>query len=235
MNPTGGGVAPLACPNCGAPAQVQPGQTLVTCPYCQRSFELPAAAPPPQIVERVVVVEPAALSPATAGVAPRRRASGCGLVAFVPLLGMAIAGYAVYHAVNPTAALPGAVSALVHPWDGSSPLVCGGDQRIEAHDVRAIFATGTAIDAGGDCHVTCTHCTLQAPVAISAGGDAQIVLVDSRVEGSTQAIVAGGDATVKVTGESSVTGAVVKGGDAQVVVPPRAPAPHAYPARRPAR
>ncbi len=118
---------------------------------------------------------------------------------------------------------------LLGGWSGTAPLLCGGNQSIEASDITAAFSSGSAISAGGNCHVKCTRCRLQAPVAISVGGNAQIMLLDSHVEGSQTGVLAGGNAEVKFLGNSTLAGGVSKGGNAQVLAPPE-PAPVGHPA-----
>ncbi len=109
-------------------------------------------------------------------------------------------------------------------WNGSGPLLCGGNDSYEISGINANLAGGPVINAGGNCHVTCQGCTLRSSVVIAAGGNAQIDLVDSHIEGTDSAIVAGGNAQVRMTGSSTLVGRIVQGGNASITTPPGATA-----------
>jgi hypothetical protein len=115
--------------------------------------------------------------------------------------------------------------------------VCNGNQSIDATGVTATYTSGAAISASGNCRAKCTRCTLKAPIGVAAGGNAQITLVDSCLEGAPNGIVAGGNANVRLLGSSTLGGAVVKSGNAEVIAPPGAPtlSPTGPTPRRPAR
>jgi hypothetical protein len=97
-------------------------------------------------------------------------------------------------------------------WAGSAPLVCGGNDQIDAKGVKATFTSGTAINAGGNCKVTCKDCVIKAPMGVQANGNAQIVLIGGSVEGQT-AVTASGNGKVDVQGNAKVTGAVSQTGN----------------------
>lgn len=107
-------------------------------------------------------------------------------------------------------------------WNGSGPLVCGGNDSFQISGINTNMAAGPIINAGGNCRVTCQGCTLKSSVVIAAGGNAQIDLVDSHIEGSDSAIVAGGNAQVRMTGSSTLVGRIVQGGNASITAPPGA-------------
>jgi hypothetical protein len=182
----------------------------------------------------IIVVAPGDSSPMPSSIA---RGAGFSILSmvFVPLVVLGIAGV-VYFAQRST--LYAGAGLLAGGWSGQTPLMCGGNDSIEAFGISAVFSSGSAIEAGGNCHVKCTRCTLKAPVAISAGGNAQILLVDSHVEGAQTGVSAGGNAEVKFLGNSTLEGTVSRGGNAQVMAPPepvsRAPAAVAAPAPAPA-
>lgn len=227
-------MTPWTCPNCGAPAQVHPGQTVATCAYCKQSFPLAGAAPtpPPQPVQPIIVIAPR--EPAARSIAmPAPRRTGCAAVSgLVPLLVIGIVGLFVYRGMR-------AGSLVAGGWNGSEPLVCGGNDSLEATGVTASYASGAAINAGANCRVKCTRCTIKAPQGVVAGGNAEVDLFDSRIE-APQAIVAGGNAHVRMLGSSSLVGQVIKSGNAEVMAPPGAPtvggpAPSPVPPRRTSR
>lgn len=122
-------------------------------------------------------------------------------------------------------------SSLV--WNGSEPLVCGGNDNISVSGVTANFNAGSAIHAGANCHVRCTDCTLSAPVAIEAGGNAEVVIINGSVKGTTLLADASGNAHVTVTGNVTVAGASKQSGNAKVSAP-SAPAAQPPAAAKPA-
>lgn len=225
-------MTPWNCPNCGAPAQVHPGQTLATCSYCKQSFPLAgnAPTPPPQPVQPIIVIAPGEPSPQSIAM-PVRRGTGCAAVsALVPLLIFGVVGFFVYSGLRTGGVIAGG-------WNGSQPLVCGGNDSVEATGVNVSYTSGAGINAGGNCHVKCTRCTIKAPVGVAAGGNAEVDLFDSRIE-ATEAVVAGGNAHVRMLGSSSMLGQVVKSGNADVTAPPGtptvgSPAPTPVPPHRP--
>ena len=110
----------------------------------------------------------------------------------------------------------------------ASRLVCGGNDNISVSGVTANFNAGSAIHAGANCHVRCTDCTLSAPVAIEAGGNAEVVIINGSVKGTTLLADASGNAHVTVTGNVTVAGASKQSGNAAVSAPS---APAAQPPR----
>jgi len=231
-------MTPWNCPNCGAPAHVYPGQTVATCTYCKQSFPLAGTAPtpPPQPVQPIIVIAPGEPSPRSIAMPVRRTAAGCGVVsALVPLVIFGVVGFFVYSGLRTGGLVAGG-------WNGSEPLVCGGNDSVEATGVTVTYASGAGINAGGNCHVKCTRCSVKGPIGVVAGGNAEVDLFDSRIE-APQAVVAGGNAHVRMLGSSSVVGQIIKSGNADVTAPPGtptlgatppAPAPPAPP-RRPTR
>ncbi len=74
--------------------------------------------------------------------------------------------------------------------------------------------------------MTCQGCTLQAPVVVAAGGNAQIDLIDCHLEGA-EAVVAGGNAQVRFAGNSTVVGKIIHDGNASVTGAPPTSTPAA--------
>ena len=209
---------PWNCPNCGAPAQVHPGEMLATCTYCKQSFPIAGATaptPPPQPVQPIVIIAPG--EPASVPIArAARRGVGCASVsALFPLLILGAVGYFVYGGFRTGGLIAGG-------WNGSTPLICGGNDSVDATGVTVSYTSGAAINAGGNCRVKCTRCTLKAPIGIAAGGNAEIDMIDSRID-APQAIVAGGNAHVRMLGGSSLAGQIIKSGNADVTAPPGTP------------
>jgi hypothetical protein len=210
-------MTPWNCPNCGAPANVYPGQTVATCTYCKQSFPLAGTAPtpPPQPVQPIIVIAPGEPTPQSIAM-PVRRAAGCGVVsALVPLVILGVVGFFVYGGLRAGGVVAGG-------WNGSETLVCGGNDSVEATGVSVSYASGAGINAGGNCHVKCTRCTIKGPIGVVAGGNAEVDLFDSHVE-APQAVVAGGNAHVRMLGSSSVAGQIIKSGNADVTAPPGTP------------
>ena len=100
-------------------------------------------------------------------------------------------------------------------WSGRQPLVCAGDDQIDAYDVKASFGGGTAILASGNCQVTCRNCSLTAATVVQAEGDAHVTLTGGSISGTQASVVVSGDATVDVAG-CGVTGAARKSGDGTI-------------------
>jgi hypothetical protein len=182
----------------------------------------PAWGPPPQQpIPQIVIVAPGETygTPMTATSA----GSFVGMRIMFALLPVGItlivAGIIAFTTMRGVA---GGAGLSLRGWNGSGPLLCGGNDSYEITGVTANLAGGPVINAGGNCHVTCQGCTLRSSVVIAAGGNAQVDLVDSHIEGSDSAIVAGGNAQVRMTGSSTLVGRVVQGGNASVMAPPGA-------------
>ncbi len=139
------------------------------------------------------------------------------------IIALGIGGFTAYTATRATGGtkIAGGLTGF-GGWNGSGPLLCGGNDTFEASGITSRLGSGPVINVAGNCHFTCRNCTLEAPdVVIAAGGNGEIDLVDCKVNGA-QAVVAGGNANVRVTGTSMVTGKVVQGGNASVTIPPGA-------------
>jgi hypothetical protein len=224
----------MNCPNCGGPAQVPAGVATMNCTFCGTSFNVappapppsPYAAPPPawgpppqqsQIPQIVIV------APGESYGTPMATAVGTfvGMRLLFGLLPVAItllvAGIIAFSSMRGMAG--GGLS--LGGWNGSGPLTCGGNDSYQVSGISATIA-GSAINVGGNCHFTCQGCNLKASVVIAAGGNAQIDLVDTHIEGTDSAIIAGGNAQVRMTGSSTIVGRVTQGGNASVILPPGA-------------
>jgi hypothetical protein len=228
----------MNCPNCGGPAQIQPGQTTIPCTFCGRTFQVPPspppyapppspyAAPPPawgppqqQPIPQIVIVAPGE----TYGTPVTAAASFVGMRLLFGLLPVGITLIvAAVIAFSSMRGLAGGGGLSLGGWNGSGQLLCGGNDTVSVSGINTNMAAGPIINAGGNCHVTCQGCTLRSSVVIAAAGNAQIDLIDSHIEGSDSAIVAGGNAQVRMTGSSTLVGKVVQGGNASITAPPGA-------------
>lgn len=241
-------MAAMKCPNCGGPAQVAPGQTTVACTFCGTSFSTappapplappappspygaspygpppPAWGPPPQRpIPQIVVVAPGQSYQAPMAAA----ASFVGMRLLFGLLPVVIilfvGGIIAFTSMRATRGV-GNLGLGLGGWNGSTPLLCGGNDEMQLSGITASFSSGSALNVSGNCHVTCQGCTLRAPVVVAAGGNAQIDLVDCHLEGA-DAVVAGGNAQVRFAGNSTVVGKITQGGNASVTGAPTATA-----------
>jgi hypothetical protein len=187
------------CPHCGLQAQVPPGLSTYLCTYCHRSFDAGAPGPRP-----VVVVHH------TSGWSMYWTIR-LGIFALVALV--SLAGWIYHRATGKRVA--GITDDDDDDWNGSAPLVCAGNDEITASDIKATFTSGSAINASGNCKVTCKSCVIRAPQGIQASGNAQVVLVGGSVEGETS-ISASANAKVDVRGDAKVVGSVAKSGNATI-------------------
>jgi hypothetical protein len=248
-------MSPTACPNCGAPATVAPGASSGMCTFCNRAFDLPRAqppvspyggapppqygapspfgAPPPQPPTFVVVPPGQSYNMAAATVTAASWAGFRLLMAIIPLFVVAMIGGITWFTSTQGGATRGSPMGIGGGWTGGGNLVCGGNDEISASDISST----TGITAGGNCHVTCVRCTIVAPIGVSAGGNAEVDLLDSHVTGTSgEGIVAAGNASVRLTGNSTLVGKVINSGNGSVtapVPPPTAPPPVAPPPAKP--
>jgi len=215
-------VTPINCPQCGAPANVQPGQALYECPYCKRTFQTaqmfgaPAPManpmPPPPQVQQIVIIAPGAHYPDdSAPFAPAPRGGS----AFGWGLGFGLMVFIVGIVVAARFLTTGSGLALLSgfAWDGKETLVCGGNDQITVTGINANL-TGTAIEAGGNCHVKVIDSTLKAGTVVEAAGNADVTFQGGSIEGTT-AVDASGNAHVRFNG-TKVTGPKKKSGNAKV-------------------
>jgi len=247
----------LNCPNCGAPAHVTPGQPPATCTFCNQSFPVPGVAPPvqqPAVIRQIIVMPPEPVARQMAQAVAVSRGFNF-LFALIPVVVIAMGtGISFLTMRRAESTLLGATGGLsitdpfAKDWPAGEPLVCNGNDHVEVTGFTGTFTSGPAISAGGNCHVKCKGCRLKAPSGVEADGNAEIVLIDSSVEGSPVGITANGNADVKLLGTSTLVGKVVKTANGQVTAPPsigtgmsgedagithHAPPQHAQPAAQP--
>jgi hypothetical protein len=218
----------MSCPNCGAPGQAIPGQNLTHCTYCKQAFQTAPFEPPPQPawgpppppmspppVQPILIVPPgetyAAASAVAAGWVGFRL-----VMAIIPIVVIAMVGGILWFSMRTAA--PAGFSGLSTSMGGANPVVCGSNDSVNVTGL-SVSGSGPGITAGGNCHVQCVGCSINAVVGVVASGNADVQLVDSHVAGSAQAIVASGNATVRMTGGSTLSGRVIKTDNATVVAP----------------
>ncbi len=211
----------MKCPHCGAPAQVPPNTQMYTCAYCKQQFDTgwrqPQSFPQKAQQQQIIIVHgPGGRDdddhPRSAAVA-----SGISWLiwAIVMIFVVAVAGGGAFYGFFSKRS--SFASSLV--WDGKSPFQCGGNDDYAVTGVHAEFNAGTAVTAGGNCHFTCTDCSIKAPTAIDAAGNAQVTIVNGTIEGSEFLADASGNAKVNISGNVTAKGPVKQGGNAKVSAP----------------
>jgi hypothetical protein len=208
----------MKCPNCNAPANPAPGQAAYRCGYCGATFDTgyrPPEPPPPQQGPTIIVLGPGHTHEEPDFVMPVRAVtSGIGTIIrlFVILIIVAAAGGFTMISRCSTLA-----SSMV--WDGSAPFSCAGNDDIAVKGVHAQFNAGTAVTVSGNCHFTCTDCTIKAPVAFDVAGNGSVTVVNGNVAGTTMLVDATGNAHVNISGNVVSSGAVHQSGNARVNAP----------------
>jgi hypothetical protein len=104
-------------------------------------------------------------------------------------------------------------------WDGSAPFMCAGNDDIEVKGVHAQFNAGTAVTVSGNCHFTCTDCTIRAPVAFDVTGNGSVTVINGNVAGTAILVDASGNAHVNISGNVVSSGAVRQSSNARVNAP----------------
>lgn len=229
----------LTCPSCGAPPApgfvIPAGRFNYSCPYCRQQSvhgEDPQPQPQAQVPAIIIVQGPGSdfesdyNQAAVANAVVRSSISWIVWVIIVVVVSVGGAGAAFWRTLGKSTML----SSLV--WNGTEPLQCGGNDDISVSGVTATFNAGTAIIAGGNCHVKCTDCKITAPTAIEASGNAQVTCINGFVHGTDMLADASGNARVTISGNVDVTGRVHERANAKVSAPQ--PTAAAAPATTPA-
>ncbi len=206
----------MNCPHCGMQAQIPPGVSPFLCGFCKRSFDVGSGASSGGGGH--VVVYHSGYSSGYSMYWTIRLAA----IAIVALLS---AGGWLYHRMTgkQIAGLTDVDDDGDDAWSGAKPFVCDANDQVTLSGVTATFTAGPAINASGNCQVTCTGCTLRAPIGVQASGNAHVTITGGSLAGET-AIVASVNATVDVRGDAKVSGTVSKTGNATVtgIAPPAA-------------
>ena len=216
----------IECGHCGAPLDCEQGDRIVKCSYCAKSNRVgstrtlhavtpQAWAPPPTWVdprtEQVLRASVGATAAAGAGT------GGCFTAAISSIIVLAVgAGVLV-----PMLAAGGGVSSVFGPrWDGSAPLVCGGNDDLEIEGVTANLPGEVAIRATGNCRVELRDCTIEAGNVVVASGNHDVVFHDCTLVASGNGIEAGGNRRVELrnTTLSAAEIGIVVDGNASAIV-----------------
>jgi len=220
----------MSCPNCSAPAQPATGQQTYRCPYCQTSFATGLAPePPPSALAsapRIVIIATERDDHSHRhSMAPHVTASGVSwitwFIVMIVIVGASGGGWRVFSRRH--------AFALGSAWDGSRPFQCSGNEEVSVENVHAELNAGTAVSVSGNCHFTCTDCTIKAQTVIEAGGNGNVLIVNGTVVGSDTLVDASGNARVNISGNVTASGAVKESANAKVSAPKTTTAPSAAP------
>ncbi len=112
----------------------------------------------------------------------------------------------------------GAPAAPVTPqrWTGEATYECIGNTRAALSGQTITSGASPAIRANGNCQLTLTDMTITAPVVLEVGGNAKVVIVGGALTGGEQAITAGANGKVSVSG-TMITGDVERTGLAEII------------------
>lgn len=142
-------------------------------------------------------------------------AIGCVVILFVVALlgGIGIYAYMEYSGGS------SATAERASSWDGKTPFVCGGNDKVTIEGVSAKLAAGAAVTAGGNCQATLVNVTLEAPIGALAMGNGKITVKGGKVTGSEYAAQAiGANAQIAFTG-TAVSGKTNSLGGAKITGP----------------
>jgi hypothetical protein len=197
---------------------------MFTCAYCKQQFDTgwrpPAAFPQKAVQQQIIIVHgPGSGHRHDDDDHPRSAAVATGISwiiwALVMLVVVGIAGGgAIWGLLSKRSSF---ASSLV--WDGKSPFDCGGNDDYSVTGVHAEFASGTAITVNGNCHFTCTDCTIKAPTAIEAGGNGQVTIVNGSIIGTDVLADASANARVTINGNVTASGQIKQSSNAHVSAP----------------
>lgn len=131
------------------------------------------------------------------------------------LIGGVILGVYIWLKADAPSGAVAAKQAEAASWDGKTPFSCGGN------DVIALTGTNATqgVTAGGNCQLTLTNVTINAPVAINAGGNAKVNVVGGAVTGTVNSAVVSANGSVTFTG-TKVTGKSSKSGNGKIIGAP---------------
>jgi hypothetical protein len=230
-------MTPLACPGCGAAVKAPPNAAQYQCPYCQHTMQLEAPKPPPAAAPaqgqspHVIVVHHNQSDYGSPVIYTGGGAWGTywmirmGIFVVVMICSAGGWGFRRWRGAHVASDI-GDLGAGAG-WDGTTPLSCGGNDQFDVTGITASFTAGTAISASGNCHVSCTNCSLKAPVAVEASGNGEVKLINGNITGTQSSLNATGNGNIYVLGNASVVGPFHQSGNGKVtgVTPPAAPPP----------
>jgi hypothetical protein len=142
-------------------------------------------------------------------------AIGCVVILFVVVLLGGIGIYAYMQVVGGSSA----TAERAASWDGKTPFVCGGNDKVKIEGVKAKIASGAAVTAGGNCLAELVDVTIDAPIGLAAMGNGKITVKGGSVTGSQYAAQAiGANAMISFSG-TSVSGKTNSLGGAKITGP----------------
>jgi hypothetical protein len=103
---------------------------------------------------------------------------------------------------------------------GGSPLGCNANDSVSVSGVKLEVKKGPAIVAEGNCHFTCTGCTISAPIVVQAGGNSVVEFRDGEAKGNPTLVKATDNAKVTFSGPSiKLSGSKDRDANAVVIAP----------------
>jgi serine/threonine-protein kinase len=103
---------------------------------------------------------------------------------------------------------------------GGAPLGCTANDSVSVSGVKMTVKTGPAIVADGNCHFTCTACSITAPIVVQAGGNAVVDFKDGEANGKPTLVKATDNAQVKFSGNAlKISGSKDRDSNAVVIAP----------------
>ena len=127
-------------------------------------------------------------------------------VVFVLLFASILVGAGVYIWANIdmpiSTSAPRAHQNAPVTWDGSVPLTCDGNDKMEVRDVAAILPGQPAVVATANCKLTIHGSTIEGTPAIEASGNAKITINGGSLKGKPNAIESRSNARVVLNGVS---------------------------------
>lgn len=200
----------VECSKCGAPLDVKQDERFARCNYCQATTRVgqtrtiavmtPAQWAPPQ----VWTPPPQTGLPAQALVYHQTRKAVKGVVTMIIvfaflgtvipiLICLAATFWGVTNANGPTSQpSPAAAPTPAPRWDGASPLVCDGNDRLVLEDVETPIGVTPDVlvrVTGGNCKLTFRRVKLRATTLVRAESSVEITFEDSSFVGSVFADV----------------------------------------------
>ena len=214
----------LKCPNCNAPANPAPGQPTYRCGYCGATFDTGFRPPEPQAPQQgptIIVLGPGhSHSEPDFAMPVRAVSSGIGTIVRLAIILVIVSAAGGFTMLSRCSSL---ASSMV--WDGSEPFSCAGNDDVAVKGVHAQFNAGTAVSVSGNCHFTCTDCTIRAPVAFDVTGNGSVTVINGNVAGTAMLVDASGNAHVNISGNVVSSGVVRQSGNARVNAPTPPPPP----------
>ncbi len=120
----------------------------------------------------------------TAALAPTREVAPLASSAFVPIPSASVALATATHAEVATA------------WDGTKPFECGGYDDVTLTGVTATLDGEVAVSAAGACKLHLVRVHLKGRTAVYTAGHSEVVIDDSKLEGTAIALKATGGSHV---------------------------------------